>query len=246
MKDCTALLALLRDARHAVVLTGAGISTLSGIPDFRGKNGLYKRSDIDSQKIFDLDYFSRDPDYYYTHARNFIYDLDKKEPNIIHTELARLEKAGIIQAVLTQNIDLLHHKAGSSKVLELHGSPRLHHCLNCNATYPFARICEMLNENRIPRCAACGGIVKPDITFFGEMLDTDTLDAAQEEAARADIMLVLGSSLTVYPVAAIPQITLRQGGKLAIVNADPTPFDAHAVFTHTDLATVFAATAVLK
>ena len=131
---------LLSNAKHAVVLTGAGISTLSGIPDFRGAGGLYTRTDIDANKLFDLDYFMKDPTYYYEHSKDFLYNLEEKEPNIVHKTLARLEKEGIIHAVITQNIDLLHQKAGSKKVLELHGSPLLHHCLRCGKSWTFEEI----------------------------------------------------------------------------------------------------------
>jgi NAD-dependent deacetylase len=240
MSDCTPFLDLLKSARHCVVLTGAGISTLSGIPDFRGKNGIYKRTDIDTQKLFDIDYFVRDPDYYYTHARDMFYNLDEKEPNVVHTELARLEAAGIVKAVLTQNIDLLHQKAGSKRVLELHGSPAVHHCLKCGKAYAFDEIVAMLAGK--VRCPACGGTIKPDIVFFGEPLNSGILSQAEQEARAADLMIVLGSSLTVYPAAALPEVTLRRGGKLAVVNADPTPLDRLAAWTHADLATVFTAT----
>ena len=240
--DCRVFLELLSSAKHCVVLTGAGISTLSGIPDFRGKNGFYKRTDIDTEKIFDIHYFRRDPDYYYTHARDFIYDLDEKEPNIVHTELARLESMGIVKAILTQNIDLLHQKAGSRRVLELHGSPSRHYCFDCGKVYPFEEIVAMLGSGNNVRCSVCGGIVKPEIVFFGEPLDSDILGQADDEAQAADVMVVLGSSLTVYPAAALPEMAARRGGKLAIVNADPTPLDSMAAWTHTDLATVFTAT----
>ena len=229
---------LLNAAEHCVVLTGAGISTLSGIPDFRGKNGFYTRTDIDTQKIFDINYFRHDPDYYYIHARDFIYNLDQREPNIIHAALARLEQSGRVKAVLTQNIDLLHQKAGSRRVLELHGSPSHHHCLRCRRHYAFTEIVAMLDNGTV-RCEHCGGIVKPDIVFFGEPLDSDILGQADAEACQADLMIVLGSSLTVYPAAGLPETTLRHGGKLVIVNADPTPLDRYAVWKHTDLATVF-------
>jgi len=240
MSDCTPFLDLLRNARHCVVLTGAGISTLSGIPDFRGKKGFYKRTDIDTQKIFDINYFVRDPDYYYTHARDMFYNLHEKEPNIVHTELARLEAAGIVKAVLTQNIDLLHQKAGSKRVLELHGSHSTHHCLSCGKLYTFDEVVPMLAGK--VRCPACKGTIKPDVIFFGEPLNHDVLGQSEQEAQSADLMIVLGSSLTVYPAAALPEVTLRRKGKLAIVNADPTPLDRMAVWTHTDLATVFTAT----
>ncbi len=235
------LVSLLRESRYCVVLTGAGISTLSGIPDFRGKNGFYRRTDIDAQKLFDLDYFLRDPAYYYTHARDFIYNLADKEPNIIHVQLARLEQLGVIKAVLTQNIDLLHQKAGSRHVLELHGSPSRHRCLDCGKTLDFVHITTLLSQGKTPRCESCGGIIKPEIIFFGEPLDSQVLGDADDEAAQADLMLVLGSSLTVYPAAGLPLSTLRNKGKIAIINADPTPLDSRAVWLHPDLGEAFEA-----
>lgn len=239
--DPAQLAHLLTSARHCVVLTGAGISTLSGIPDFRGKNGFYSRTDIDPEKIFDLSYFTRDPTYYYTHSADFIYNLDEKAPNIVHTELARLEALGIVKTILTQNIDLLHQKAGSKHILELHGSPSKHRCLECGAVFTYDDIVKILKSGSIPKCTRCSGIIKPDIIFFGEPLDSYTLGRAEVEATDADLLLVLGSSLTVYPVAAIPQVTLRTGGKVALINADPTPLDRQAIWKHTDLREVFEA-----
>ena len=184
---------LLREAKHAVVLTGAGISTLSGIPDFRGVGGLYTRKDIDANKLFDLHYFYSDQSYYYEHARDFLYNLDEKEPNIVHEGLARLEEKGLIHAVITQNIDLLHQKAGSKKVLELHGSPLIHRCLSCGKTWDFPSIASTVRQGGLPKCDRCGGIVKPDIVFFGEGLPEKTLEEAEREARQADLMLVLES-----------------------------------------------------
>lgn len=230
---------LLSQADHAVVLTGAGISTLSGIPDFRGVGGLYHRTDIDANKIFDIDYFRRDPSYFYHHSRDFLYNLDEKEPNIVHKALARLEEKGVIHAVITQNIDLLHQKAGSRKVLELHGSPAEHYCMRCGRTWDFESIAVKVRSGEIPHCDKCGGLVKPRVVFFGEGLPEDTFDEAVREASRADLMLVLGTSLTVYPAAGIPEITLQRGGELAIVNRDPTHLDRHAVLTERDLKKTF-------
>lgn len=230
---------LLLNAKHAVALTGAGISTLSGIPDFRSAGGLYNREDIDPHKLFDLDYFHRDQRYYYEHARDFLYNLDEKEPNIVHDVLAHLEKKGVIHAVITQNIDLLHQKAGSKKVLEVHGSAQVHRCLSCGKTWDFETIAEIVRRGGIPSCDKCGGIVKPDIVFFGEGLPADILEEAEREAQEADLMLVLGTSLQVYPAAAIPEITLRCGGKIAIVNRDQTHLDRYACFVGRDLKKVF-------
>ena len=238
------LSALLKEAKHAIVLTGAGISTLSGIPDFRGVDGLYKRQDIDAGKLFDLDYFLKDQTYYYRHAKDFLYNLDEKEPNIVHTVLADLEKKGVIHAVITQNIDLLHQKAGSRKVLELHGSALVHRCLSCGRTWSFEEIADLVRNDEMPVCDRCHGIVKPDIVFFGESLPQHTLAEAEKEARTADLMLVLGTSLTVYPAAALPEITLQCGGRLAIINRDPTHLDRYASYRGNDLKSVFESLSV--
>ena len=237
----TTLTELLTNAKHAVVLTGAGISTLSGIPDFRGVGGLYQRKDIDAGRLFDIDCFRRDPSYYYRHSKDFLYNLDEKEPNVVHTALARLEEKGLIHAVITQNIDLLHQKAGSKKVLELHGSPREHYCMKCGKSWDFETIARKVRAGEVPSCDKCGGIVKPRIVFFGEGLPEYDLTEAEREARRADLMLVLGTSLTVYPAAAVPEVTLQCGGKVAIINRDPTHLDRHACWIGRDLKQEFEA-----
>ena len=227
----------LQESQYCVVFTGAGVSTLSGIRDFRGKNGIYK--DYDADKIFDIDYFRRDPSYYYKHSKNFIYNLDSKEPSLVHNECARLEKLGIVKALITQNIDLLHQKAGSQKVIEVHGSPKIHHCLQCKAIYPFETIAEIVKQDQVPHCKKCDGIIKPDITFFGESLPEDAVSDAIEEASKADLMVILGSSLVVQPAASFPLYSLRNGGKLAIINDGYTPLDSRAAYRFQDLETVF-------
>ncbi len=233
------LVKLLRDSKSAVAFTGAGVSTLSGIADFRGKNGLYTRKDIDAGKLFDIGYFHRDPSYYYMKSKDFIYNLEEKTPSIVHTELARLEEKGILKAVITQNIDLLHQKAGSKRVVEVHGSPLVHRCLSCGKTRDFEEIAEMVQRDVVPSCDACGGKVKPDITFFGEALPAAAVEEAIELSERADVMLVLGSSLTVQPAASFPVYALRNGGKLVIVNNMDTPLDYQAELTYSDLLEVF-------
>lgn len=226
-------------SNHCVIFTGAGVSTLSGIRDFRGKNGIYK--DYDADKIFDIGYFKQNPSYYYTHAKNFIYNLDEKQPSLVHLECARLERAGLVKAVITQNIDLLHHKAGSRNVIEVHGSPLTHHCQQCGAIYPFEWAARLVKQDDIPTCKHCDGIVKPDITFFGEMLPEDAVTKAIQEASAADLLIILGSSLVVQPAASFPLYTLRHGGKLAIINNGETPLDDLASFRFDDLETVFTA-----
>lgn len=232
---------LLRTAKYCVALTGAGISTLSGIRDFRGKNGVYREFDAD--KIFDLNYFLKDCSYYYNAAREFIYNLDEKEPSLVHKVLAQLEKIGVIKSVITQNIDLLHTKAGSRTVIEIHGSPRIHVCLSCGAEYSFDEIAATVKNHKTPKCSRCNGIIKPKIIFFGEPLDTTVYKSAVQEVSKADLVLALGTSLVVQPAASLPLYSLDNGGKLVIVNDMDTPLDAYALLKLADLTDCFTAIA---
>ena len=249
MNTLSADVDLLRDrlssSRYAVAFTGAGISTLAGIQDFRGKNGFYRQSGIDADRIFSLPAFLQDPGYYYEHTRDFIYNLDEKQPGVVHTVLAELETAGIIKAVITQNIDLLHQKAGSHNVIELHGTPTIHRCLHCGKQYSFHEIASLVKKNIIPRCS-CGGIIKPDIIFFGENLNAEVIDRAISEASQADLLLIAGSSLVVQPAASLPYYTRENGGDLVIINDAPTPLDSLATLHFDDLAKVFNALRGLK
>ena len=228
----------ITEAQHLVALTGAGVSTLSGIRDFRGKNGLY--NDMDAEKIFDIDYFEQDPSFYYTRAGSFIYNIDEKEPSVVHTVLGTLEQRGILKAVITQNIDLLHQKGGSKNVIEVHGSPKIHYCMRCaGVRMDFEEAAKIVRSGGIPQCPHCGRVLKPAITFFGESLPAEALREAVTEAQKADLMLVLGTSLTVYPAASIPDYTLRSGGEVIIVNNMPTPLDRQAVMRFEELGPVF-------
>jgi NAD-dependent deacetylase len=241
-EDITGLFNLIRRARYCVALTGAGVSTLSGIRDFRGKNGLY--NDMDAEKIFDIDYFNRDPSFYYSHAGAFIYNIDEKEPSIVHTVLGELEKQGLLKALITQNIDLLHQKGGSKNVIEIHGSPRTHYCLHCpDVRMDFEQAAGLVRAGELPKCSLCGRTLKPAITFFGEGLPADALKEAVEASQKADLMLVLGTSLTVQPAASMPEYTLRRGGQVVIVNNMPTPLDRYAALRFEDLGEVFEALA---
>jgi len=235
------LLNAIKDAKCVAAMTGAGVSTLCGIPDFRGPQGLYKNPD--AERIFDIDWFDRDPTVYYRGCRELVYGLGSFEPGPVHTALKRLEDMERLDGIITQNIDMLHQKAGSSRVYEVHGSPVLHHCRRCGSERKFAEIMEMvaanggaerLGEPYIPRCR-CGGAYKPDITFFGESLPEEAFMASQSLAMRSDVMLVLGTSLTVFPAAGLPRLTLQRGGKVFIVNAQPTPLDEYAVARYPDL-----------
>lgn len=237
MKNLDTFVDLIRESKHCVAFTGAGISTLSGIKDFRGKDGLYEQPE--TEKMFDINVFRQDPSVYYRLAKDFIYGLEEKKPAIVHTFLAKLEKAKILKAIITQNIDLLHQKAGSEKVFEVHGSPAVHKCQKCGYTETFADVEKTARKGEVPKCRQCGGVLKPEITFFGESLPMQALMDSEKHAKAADLMLVLGSSLTVYPAAALPEITLRSGGKLVIVNAQATHLDELATLRFEDLAETF-------
>lgn len=231
----------IKESRYCIALTGAGISTLSGIRDFRGKDGIYNagmNKNYDPDLIFDLDYFRKDPSLYYNATRDLIYNLHTKKPSIVHLELARLESMGIIKAVITQNIDMLHSKAGSKNVIELHGSPMVHRCMSCDKVFNYDQICNIVQSGEVPKCDKCRGVIKPDIIFFGEMLDAEKLNKAVQEASRADLILVLGSSLVVQPAASLPLYT-REHGSLVIVNDMPTPLDEIAEARYDDLEKVF-------
>ena len=229
-----ALIEKLKNARCVAVFTGAGVSTLCGIPDFRGPQGLYKQPD--AERIFDIEWFRRDPSVYYKGCMELVYGLKNFKPGPVHKAIVRLERAGLVKGVITQNIDMLHQKAGSRTVYEVHGSPILHHCFGCGREKTFDEICALLETVAVPRCEQCGEAYKPDITFFGEMLPERAFDGALTLARKADLMLVLGSSLTVHPAASIPPLTVRAGGELVIVNAQPTPLDRLATLCYPDLA----------
>ena len=228
----------IRGARHCVAFSGAGVSTLSGIRDFRGKNGLY--NDMDAEKIFDISYFEEDPSFYYKAAGSFIYNLDEKEPSIVHTVLGDLEKKGYIKALITQNIDLLHQKGGSRNVIEIHGSPRIHYCMRCpGIRVSFEEAAAVVKQGELPKCPKCNRVLKPAITFFGENLPADALRQATGEAQKSDLILILGTSLQVFPAASMPQYCLRNGGKIIIVNDMPTPLDSMAILHFDSLGDVF-------
>lgn len=231
------LVSYINQAEYCTVFTGAGVSTFSGIPDFRGQNGLYNR--LDADRIFDYYQFLEEPEYFYNQSKEFLYDEKQIKPSLIHKELARLEKRGIIRAVITQNIDMLHKKAGSRNVMEIHGSPEVHFCLNCHRKYSYADVIEKLKDNDIPRCNECSGTLKPEITFFGEQLPGRAFEMAAEICQKSDLLLVLGSSLLVHPAASLPMNTVNNGGRLVIINNMPTPLDSYACLRLPDLEKAF-------
>ncbi|HHU36962.1 MAG TPA: NAD-dependent protein deacylase [Treponema sp.] len=237
--DIEKLAELITTSRHCVAFTGAGVSTLSGIQDFRGKNGLYQT--INADDMFDIRKFRQDPSVYYSLSKDFIYGLDEKEPSTVHCVLAKLEQAGFLNAIITQNVDLLHQKAGSKNVIEIHGTPATHRCLDCSFIMPFPEVTSIVRTGAVPRCPKCGGSIKPDITFFGESLPQQALADADRNARTADLMIILGTSLVVQPAASLPGMTLRAGGKIVLVNDMPTPLDEYATLRFSDLQTTFEA-----
>ena len=218
-----ALADLIRGRRPCVVLTGAGISTESGIPDFRSPTGVW--ATYDPMEYATIDAFLRDPVKVWDFYARRLKALGDAEPNDGHRALAELEERGWVEAVITQNIDRLHERAGSRALVEVHGSIRTSSCLDCGAVVPFADVVELLP---VPRCPACGRVLKPDVVMFGELLPAAQIARAEQLACEAGVFLVVGSSLEVYPVAGLPLQTLANGGELAIVNHGSTPFDTRA------------------
>jgi NAD-dependent deacetylase len=220
------LATLIREAQPCVALTGAGVSTESGIPDFRSPNGIW--SQFDPLEYGSIEAFRADPARVWQFYAPRFSMLTDAEPNAAHLALAELERRGLVQAIVTQNIDLLHERAGSRDVVEVHGSIRTCSCPACGSSYPLAEILPLLEETRVPSCRSCGAVLKPDVVFFGELLPAAAMDRASALARAAGLLLVVGSSLEVYPVADLPQESLEAGGRLAIVNHGPTPYDDRA------------------
>jgi NAD-dependent deacetylase len=217
---------LIRARQPCVVLTGAGVSTESGIPDFRSPTGLWAR--FDPLEYGSIEAFRADPFKVWSFYKPRLAMLTEAEPNPAHHALAELERLGFIEAVVTQNIDLLHERAGSREVVEVHGSIRSATCPACGEQQPLDRVLELLAGADAPPCPSCGELLKPDVVFFGELLPVEAIERASELARRAALLLVVGSALEVYPVAALPEETLSAGGELAIVNLGPTPYDDRA------------------
>jgi NAD-dependent deacetylase len=219
---------LIRAADSVVALTGAGISVPSGIPDFRSpRTGLW--ANVDPMEVAHIDVFRRDPERFWHFYGERFQTLEHKRPNHAHEALAELERAGMLDAVITQNIDRLHARAGSQQLIEVHGTIAHSSCLRCGARYPLADVRERQarDPHGVPRCD-CGEPLKPDVVLFGEYLPADALARAEELAAAADLMLCIGSSLEVYPVAQLPAVTLAAGGRIAILTQGRTPFDKRA------------------
>src|SRR5437588_1075902 len=214
------LAALIRERQPCVVLTGAGVSTESGIPDFRSPTGIWAQ--VDPMEYASLAAFRADPEKVWRFYAPRIDMLVSAEPNVAHEALAELERRGLVRAVITQNIDLLHERAGSGEVVEVHGSIRTATCPECRAEHPLREVADS------PRCRQCDAWLKPDVVFFGELLPEAAIDRAYALAREAALMLVVGSTLEVWPVAELPLETIRAGGTLAIVSRGSTALDEHA------------------
>ena len=213
----------LDESSNIVFFGGAGVSTESHIPDFRSTDGLYNQQyDYPPETILSHSFYMRKPEEFYRFYRNKML-FPNAEPNRAHKALAKLEKMGKLKAVVTQNIDGLHQAAGSRTVLELHGSVLRNYCENC---YQFYGIDTILNSTGIPRCEKCGGIIKPDVVLYEEGLDEKTLNAAVRYIHEADVLIIGGTSLAVYPAAGL--IDYFQGDKLVVINKSATPRDSHA------------------
>lgn len=217
------ILDMIESAGCIFALTGAGVSTLSGIPDFRtDKSGVWDR--FDQTKIFNIDVFYSNPGLFYKFAREYIYTMKNVKPNVCHFLLADMERRGKLTGIATQNIDGLHQAAGSINVFELHGSPLASHCIECNRPFSLEETEERLLGRSYPVCD-CGAPIKPDVVFYGEQLPQDALSGTIRETMGCDLLLVLGTSLVVYPAAMIPEMAYRNGAKIVIFNKTPTPLD---------------------
>ncbi|MGN6557187.1 MAG: SIR2 family NAD-dependent protein deacylase [Solirubrobacterales bacterium] len=218
---------LLGRSRRAVALTGAGVSVPSGIPDFRTpETGLWAK--VDPMEVAHIGVFEREPERFWSYYRPRFQALGDKEPNRAHEALAELERQGMIEGVITQNIDRLHRAAGSENVIEVHGSIETSSCMACGTSFGLDEVDDLFDERGVAICADCGGAVKPDVVLFGELLPEEAMARATELAEGADLMLCVGSSLAVHPVAGLPQLTLSRGGSVAIVTKGETPYDRDA------------------
>lgn len=210
------------ESHRMVAFTGAGVSTESGVPDFRSVDGLYNQKfEYPPETIISHSFYLRNPEYFFRFYREKMMPLEV-QPNITHFTLAKWEREGHLAAVVTQNIDGLHQKAGSKRVYELHGSILRNYCTQCGKSYPAEFV---KNSNGIPRCG-CGGIVKPDVVLYEEGLNDRVVEGALEAISQADMLLVAGTSLTVYPAAGF--LRYYRGNRLVLINRDPTPYDDRA------------------
>ena len=221
------LASLLRGSSSTVVLTGAGVSVPSGIPDFRTPGeGLWEK--VNPFEVAHIDAFHSDTARFWRYYRPRFHELGSKLPNPAHEAIAELERRGLVKAVVTQNIDRLHRAAGSRRVIEVHGSIETSSCTTCGASVGIDEVEALFGDEEIALCAGCGGKVKPDVVLFGELLPATAMAEATALCEAADLVLCVGSSLEVYPVAGLPSIALNRGAQLAIVTKGSTPYDRDA------------------
>jgi NAD-dependent deacetylase len=218
---------LVRESTCTVALTGAGISVPSGIPDFRTpETGLW--ADVDPMEVAHIDVFEGEPARFWSYYRPRFASLGDKRPNRAHEALAELERRGLLAGTITQNIDRLHRAAGSRNVIELHGSIATSTCRECATAYGLDEVEALFDAEGVAICSVCRGAVKPDVVLFGELLPAEAMRKAQELVAAADLLLCVGSSLVVHPVASLPGLTLSAGGRIAIITKGATPYDEDA------------------
>lgn len=220
------LLKLISFSKNIIALTGAGISTDSGIPDYRSpETGLWTKID---QSVVSLEGFYKNPENYYSYALDLYPVRKKAKPNAAHELLSKLERDGVLTAIITQNVDGLHQQAGSRVVYELHGSTRRVVCLSCAQVFSMEYAMQKVFSGENPPLCGCGGVLKPDAVFFGEPLPEKTWEDAKELVIRSDLLLVMGTSLQVSPVNSLPSLALNSGSTLVIINLAVTPFDGQA------------------
>ena len=217
---------ILRRSRATVVLTGAGVSTESGLPDFRSPGGLW--TGVDPSRVASLSAFRRDPVAFYAFYRTRLEALRHAAPNSAHRAIARLEAIGVVQMIITQNVDGLHQQAGSRDVVEVHGNLREARCVGCGLLSPIVEMAARVEAGEVPRCVQCGGLLRPNVVLFEEMLPQAAYDRAEDACRTCTALVVVGSSLEVYPVAALPDLAVQRGARLLIVNREATPYDAVA------------------
>jgi NAD-dependent deacetylase len=222
---------LIQKSQYIVALSGAGISTEAGIPDFRSPGGMWEDPDLLAQ--MSASGFNRNPEGFYQGSIQLFSTIAHAEPTLAHRLLVRLEQLGKLEAVITQNIDGLHHLAGSTKVYELHGTLRTGHCTKCRTGYEMRRFYPDIECRRlkVPLCDHCGAPIKPDVVLFEDILPADAWDNSVAAAEKCDLMLIFGSSLVVYPAAELPMIAVGCGAKLVIVNLEATSYDRVAAVT---------------
>ncbi len=227
-ESITAAAQLIHLSKYIVVFTGAGISTESGIADFRSPGGLWSR--YNPSEYANYSAFLKHPEKFWKMHKELSETVFAAEPNLAHTTLASLEKDyKKVKTIITQNIDFLHLRAGNTKVLEIHGSGQTANCLSCQTEFQYTDIQKLLDEGQdVPRCNKCDGLIKPNVVLFGEQLPFEVLQQARDEVSAADLLIIIGSSLTIYPAATLPSMALSTGTKIIVINVEPTPIDNDA------------------